>query len=92
MSAASHGLRLGAAATTKAADHAAHRIMASIEAIRAEYGTGLSLRALTRELTARGIQTPGTETRQRDARKHSRPLPIASVWTATTVKRVLARI
>src|ERR1700739_1586984 len=49
---------LGGQATRRKADHDAHRILAAIEAIRAEQGPDLSLQALARELTARDVATP----------------------------------
>ena len=66
--------RLGGDAVRLEADHAAHRVMVEIEAVRAVQGADTSLQALARALTAQGITTPR-----------------GGAWTATAVRRVLAR-
>lgn len=66
--------RLGGEAVRREADHAAHRVMAEIEAIRVNHGSDISLQGLARTLTEQGITTPR-----------------GGAWTATAVRRVLAR-
>jgi hypothetical protein len=66
--------RLGGEAVRLEADHAAHRVVSAIEAIRAEQGSDMSLQALARALTAGGVATPR-----------------GGAWTATAVRRALAR-
>jgi DNA invertase Pin-like site-specific DNA recombinase len=67
--------RLGGDAVRREADHAAHRTLIAIEAIRADKGTDMSLQQLAHALTERGAATPRGGT-----------------WTATAVRRALARI
>lgn len=67
--------RLGGDAVRREADHAAHRVSAAIEAIRAVEGGDISLQALARALTEAGVATPR-----------------GGAWTATGVRRVLARL
>jgi DNA invertase Pin-like site-specific DNA recombinase len=66
--------RLGGEAVRLEADHAAHRVVSAIEAIRADQGADMSLQALARALTAAGVATPR-----------------GGAWTATAVRRALAR-
>jgi DNA invertase Pin-like site-specific DNA recombinase len=66
--------RLGGDAVRRAADHAAHRAMVVIEAIRADHGFDVSLHAVARGLNERQVATPR-----------------GGAWTATAVRRVLAR-
>ena len=49
---------LGAAALRAQADGAAQQVAPAIEKVRAEAGNAVSLSALARELTARGVATP----------------------------------
>jgi len=67
--------RLGGEAVRLEADHAAHRVVSVIEAIRADQGPGISLQALARALTHQGVSTPR-----------------GGAWTATAVRRALARV
>jgi DNA invertase Pin-like site-specific DNA recombinase len=67
---------LGGAATARAADHAAHRVMPVIEAARAAAGAPLSLHEIAAILTSQGVETPRGGT----------------AWTATGVRRLLARV
>ncbi len=67
---------LATAARKQKADHAAHGIAGAIEAVRASLGNAGSLRDLAAGLTARGVQKPRGGT----------------AWTATDVRRALARI
>ena len=70
------GTKAAAEARATKADHAAHRLARFItEDLRASLGDGASLNAIARELTARQEETPSGGT----------------AWTATTVRRVLAR-
>jgi DNA invertase Pin-like site-specific DNA recombinase len=66
--------RLGGDAVRRDADHAAHRAMVAIEAIRVAHGPDISLHAVARGLTERQVATPR-----------------GGAWTATAVRRVLAR-
>ena len=79
---------LAAAGARRAADHAAHRAAAAIEEVRAMIGAEASLQALARELNERQIKTP--RDMARESAKRSLPSRGGS-WTATAVKRVLAR-
>jgi DNA invertase Pin-like site-specific DNA recombinase len=65
------GGRAGAAARRQAADHAAHRVLARVQALLAG---GASLHGAAAQLNAEGVATPR-----------------GGAWTATAVRRVLAR-
>jgi DNA invertase Pin-like site-specific DNA recombinase len=52
------GARTSAERRAQQADHAAHRLVPVIEAIRRERGDDVSLHAMARELTERGVHTP----------------------------------
>jgi DNA invertase Pin-like site-specific DNA recombinase len=67
---------LGGAAVKLAADQAAHGVARIIDDVRASMGGAASLAGIARELSARGVPTPRA----------------GSAWTATTVRRALARI
>ena len=72
--AAAPDARLGGAAVRQMADHHAHGLASTIEAVRVELGSGASLQAIARALTERGV-----------------PTARGGAWTATAVRRVLAR-
>lgn len=67
---------LATAARKEAADHAAHGITDAIEAVRASLGGEASLRNLAAGLRDQGVQKPRG----------------GAAWTATDVRRALARI
>jgi DNA invertase Pin-like site-specific DNA recombinase len=69
------GTKAAAEARSRAADHAAHRLMGAIEDVRAAGGGAASLHTIAQGLTDRGI-----------------PTPRGGAWTATAVRRVLARV
>ena len=68
--------RLGGDAVRLTADQVAHRVSAMIEDIRAVHGADISLHAIARALTDRQVATPRG----------------GPSWTATAVRRVLARV
>ena len=67
---------LATAARKQAADHAAHGVDGDIRDVRATIGADASLHAIADALAARGVQKPRGGT----------------AWTATDVRRALARI
>ena len=71
------GTKAAGEARAMKADHAAHRLARLInEDVRGTLGAAASLNAVAKELTARGELSPNG----------------GVVWTATTVRRVLARV
>ncbi len=70
------GSKAAAAARRLTADHAAHRAAGAIVAVRADIGDDASLNAVAAAMSQRGIAKPRG----------------GSAWTATDVRRALARI